>query len=143
MYRYTAILACIASLCLCSIEARAQDEPGRYTLKTIENGFVRLDTKTGAVSTCRKQDGNIICRAAADDRAALQNEIDRLQTANDDLRTKLAKRDEAVAQKKPAKPKADLPDDAELDRIMSFFEKLMERFFKFAQTMRDTLGKDI
>lgn len=142
MYRYAAILACLASLCLCSIEARAQDEPGRYTLKTIENGFVRLDTKTGAVSTCRKQDGNIICRAAADDRAALQEEIDRLQTANDELRAKMAKRNDATAKKKSARKKADLPDDEEVDRIMSFFEKLMKRFFKFAQTMRETLGHD-
>jgi hypothetical protein len=130
-------------LCLGVIGAHAEDGSGRYTLKAIEGGFLRLDTKTGAVSTCRKEDSNVICRAAADDRAVLQSEIDRLQTANDKLRAKLAKRNKASPAKKSTKPKSDLPDDEEMDRIMGFFEKLMKRFFKFAQSMRETFERDI
>jgi len=140
---YAKIMISMAVLCLGVIGAQAADEPGRYSLKAIEGGFLRLDTKTGAVSTCAKQDNNIICRAAADDRAALQSEIDRLQTANDELRAKLAKLNKQGATKKNAKPKSELPDDEEIDRIMGFFEKLMKRFFKFAQSMRETLDNDI
>ena len=143
MRRYATIMISILVLSLSLIGAEAADETERYTLKAVEDGFLRLDTKTGAVSTCRKQDSNIICRAAADDRAALQSEIDRLQADNDKLRAQLTELNKAGASKKRTKPKSELPDDEEIDRIMGFFEKLMKRFFKFAQSMRETLDNDI
>lgn len=143
MARYAKIMFAMVVLCLGVIGAHAEDGSGRYALKAIEGGFLRLDTKTGAVSTCRKEDSNIVCRAAADDRAVLQSEIDRLQTANDELRAKLAKLNKADPAKKNAKPKSELPDDEEIDRIMGFFEKLVKRFFNFAQSVRETFEHDI
>jgi len=72
MHRYSKIMISLGVLCLGVIGAQATEGSGRYVLKAIEGGYLRLDTKTGAVSTCTKQDNNVICRAAADDRAVLQ-----------------------------------------------------------------------
>ena len=43
--------------------AAAQDSAaGRYTMHQTEDGFVRLDTQTGAVSLCRKEANAWSCR---------------------------------------------------------------------------------
>jgi len=51
-----------------------------------DGGFVRLDRRSGAVSFCSMEGGALTCRAGADERAALQNEIDRLAAENDRLK---------------------------------------------------------
>src|SRR5947209_6883730 len=63
-------------------------ENGRYSMTPLEDGFLRLDTRTGAVALCRLVNGAPECRLAADERAALESEIGRLQAENRDLRLK-------------------------------------------------------
>ena len=58
--------------------APAATENGRFTMMPAGAGFLRLDTRSGAVSYCSLANGAAECRAAADDRAALMAEIDRL-----------------------------------------------------------------
>ena len=79
------------------------------------------------------------CSAVADDRAALQEEITRLQKENDALRRKQASA-EAMAKSEEDKT-GSLPSDADLDKIMGFMEKVMRRFFDFAKSLRDSLGE--
>jgi hypothetical protein len=57
-------------------------ENGRYSMTPVQEGFLRLDTRTGAVAMCRLVNGAPECRLAANERAALENEIGRLQAQN-------------------------------------------------------------
>ena len=111
--------------------AHAEGE-GRYRMEKTETGFVRLDTASGDVSLCREQDGQIVCRMAADERAAFEKELDLL-----------AKRVEAlekggVSGQTAAKPA--LPTDEEIDRTMTIMEKMMQRFMGIVKNLED--GKE-
>ena len=48
----------------------------------IEDGMLRLDTQTGAVSYCRKKEDTWACETAEDDQSALNTEITRLLRKN-------------------------------------------------------------
>lgn len=113
-----------------------EGKPGRYSMTPTEDGVLRLDTATGRVSHCRRKGAGWACTAAADDRAAYREEIERLQAENDRLRKRIA------GLEKKGGGKVLLPSDEEIDRVMGFFEKLMRRFFDFAKSMRDSLGRD-
>lgn len=120
--------------------ALAQDAaPGRYTMTPAGEGMMRLDTQTGAVSRCIRDAGSWVCKSIADDRMALENEIDRLSNENRQLRAQLAERGlEAPPEAKPQPdaPKSWLPDDKRVEEFMSFFEKIMRRFKQIAESMQ-------
>ena len=114
--------------------------PGRYTMTPAGEDMLRLDTKTGAVSRCKRASGNWVCKSVADDRMALENEIDRLSNENQRLRAVMAKR--GLKPPPETKPGTDapnfwLPDDSKVEEFMSFFEKLMSRFKQIADSMQD------
>jgi hypothetical protein len=96
----------------------ATAENGRYSMTPVQDGFLRLDTRTGAVALCRLVNGAPECRLAADERTAMENEIGRLQTENRDLRLKAPG---AGAANRPS----GLPSDQDMDRALSFAEKFM------------------
>src|SRR3569832_1687942 len=79
---------------LCSLVAASaySEETDHYRLEKSANGYVRMDTRTGAMSTCEERSGQLVCKMAADERAAYQDEMDRLQAsmkAMDERVTKL------------------------------------------------------
>ena len=98
-------------------------ENGRYSMTPAGNGFLRLDTRTGAVSLCSVVNASAECRAAADDRAALMYEIDRLTRLN--------------AENGKAAPRSVLPNKDEMDRSLDFAEQFMRRMMR---VMRDENG---
>jgi hypothetical protein len=137
-------------------------ENGRYTLSPIADGVIRLDTRTGSVSTCTNSGAGWACYAVPDERAALDAEIGRLQTDIEKLKTELASREPAVvgkteealpkgdALKKPESKLADnerkieipLPSDRDMDRVMSFLEQAWRRLVEMAnQVQKDVSGK--
>ncbi|HXO72525.1 MAG TPA: hypothetical protein VN838_26495 [Bradyrhizobium sp.] len=136
-------------------------ENGRYSLAPVADGVIRLDTRTGAVSTCNNSGAGWACYAVPDERAALDAEIGRLQSDNEKLKTQLAAREPTVTGKideplpktdslKPAPPKADaerkieipLPSDRDMDRVMSFLEQAWRRLIEMAQRVqKDFSGK--
>ena len=72
-------------------EAAVDGENGRYMMSPIPNGVIRLDTRTGAISTCNNNAGNgWTCYAVPDELAAMDAEIGRLQAENERLRMQLA-----------------------------------------------------
>lgn len=113
-----ALLACGAS------GAFAQPTPlsdnWRFRMQKVEEGFLRLDAQTGQVSLCRSRDGGWVCETAADDRAALEAEIKRLADRVATL--------ERQAKEQAPPSQLRVPTDAELDQMMSFFERVMKRF---------------
>jgi hypothetical protein len=113
----------LLALALAASPAIAQT-PGRFTFQPIDGGIMRLDTETGHVSHCTKAGDSLACRSVADDRAALQEEIDRLRRENEALRLG----------GKPSTPgitgKLQLPSEDEIDKAMTMFEKMMRRMMK-------------
>jgi len=150
-------------------QSMPDSENGRYALSPIADGVVRLDTRTGAVSTCNNAGGGWACYSMPDERAALDAEIGRLQAENEKskaelekLRTELAAReadvkgktDEALPKSDPlkkAEPKSaegerkieiQLPSDRDMDRVISFLEQAWRRLVEMANQMqKDVSGK--
>jgi exonuclease VII small subunit len=108
--------------------AQAEGE-GRYRMEKTETGFIRLDTLSGDVSLCREQDGQIVCRMAADERAAFEKELDLLTKLVEALEKGGAT---ALTDAKPA-----LPTDEEIDRTMTIMEKMMQRFMGIVKNLED------
>src|ERR1700722_5801466 len=77
-------------------------ENGRYALSPVPDGVVRLDTRTGAVSTCSNSGAGWACYAVPDERAALDAEIGRLQADNERSRAELEKLKAELAAREPA-----------------------------------------
>lgn len=94
-------------------------EGDRFTLQPTEGGFLRLNKETGAVSFCTAKEGVASCRLGADERAALEAEIERLRAEN--ARLKVAR---------PAPPPSALPSEQEFERAMSFTERFLRRIMR-------------
>lgn len=60
----------------------ATEEGQRYAFHRVGDKFVRLDTRTGQVAECGWVASGWSCKAAADERTALDSEIARLQQEN-------------------------------------------------------------
>jgi hypothetical protein len=117
---------------------------------------VRLDTRTGAVSTCGDKGNGWACTIVPDERAAYDAEIGRLLKDNTALKAELAQRDAAIAGKadgaKPDTPKqkADgerkleipLPSDRDIDRALGFVESAWRKLIDLAtRVQRDLDGR--
>ena len=122
-------------------------ENGRYSSYPLADGVVRLDTRTGQMSRCNRNDSGWACTAIPDERAALEAEIARLQDQNVKLKKELLTRGLPVPEiSRPsiAKPEAlelNLPSDADVDKILSFFEKVWRRLFEIARTVQKDADK--
>src|SRR6266567_3190030 len=137
-------------------------ENGRYALSPTSDGVLRLDTRTGAVSTCSNSGMGWACYAVPDERAALDAEIGRLQADNEKLKSELASREPTVTGKiEEPMPKSDslkksepkvaegehkieipLPSDRDMDRMMSFLERAWRRLIEMAnRVQKDVNGK--
>ena len=156
-----ALIACFAGLGSMKAQSVSDIEKGRYALSPVADGVIRLDTRTGAVSTCNNSGAGWACYAVPDERAALDAEIGRLQSDNEKLKAQLAAREPTVTGKideplaktdslKPATPKAEgerkieipLPSDRDMDRVMSFLEQAWRRLIEMAQRVqKDFSGK--
>lgn len=81
-------------------DSTPDSENGRYTMSTTADGVIRLDTRTGAISTCNNSGGTgWACYTVPDERAAMDAEIGRLEAENEKLRAQLASRDQTVTGK--------------------------------------------
>jgi hypothetical protein len=90
--------------------AAAATEGGsaRYSFHRVGDSFIRLDTQTGQVSKCGWVAAGWSCQAAADERAALDSEIARLQHENAELKKSLL----AQGVDLPSGPVAEAPNQA-------------------------------
>jgi hypothetical protein len=158
----TALMFCLGGACAAVAQAMPDTENGRYALSPVTDGVIRLDTRTGAVSTCTNTGTGWACYAVPDERAALDEEIGRLQSDNEKLRAELAAREPTVTGKideplpktdslKKPEPKVaegerrieiPLPSDRDMDRVMSFIEQAWRRLMEMANRMqKDVSGK--
>ena len=164
--KFLPIIAAAALTVCAGGHARAGALPdtdnGRYALSPLADGVLRLDTRTGAVSTCSNTGAGWACYAVPDERAALDAEIGRLQADNEKLKAQLADREPVVTGKieeplpksdslKKSEPKVaegerkieiPLPSDRDMDRVMSFLERAWRRLIEMAnRVQKDVNGK--
>lgn len=109
--------------------AYAQDN-GRYRIEGTETGYVRLDTRTGALSVCNEQQGQLICKMATEDREAYENDISDLQDRVKKLEDKLAAVESGAASATSSK----LPSEAEFEQSLGYMERFMRRFMDVAKS---------
>ena len=86
----------------------AAGPPGRFSLNRVDGGFLRLDAQTGHVAFCSARAAGWTCETAAEDRAALEMEIGRLQDEVADLKQQLADLRADLREPPPPRPPADL-----------------------------------
>jgi hypothetical protein len=145
----------VFTLCVVpTLAARAQSTPpdadeSRYVFNRVQDGFIRLDTRTGQVSLCSKR-AVWTCDVVADERVALDNEMARLQAENAALKKELLARGlDLPGGVKPPPPVArgndqefKLPNNAEFERMMAFLEKTWRRLVEMMTNFqRDMLKK--
>jgi hypothetical protein len=104
----------------------------RFTLHKVDDGYLRLDGRTGAVSMCTRPDSGWVCRAVPDERSALESEIGRLAAENAELKRTLLDRGASLPGL-PPRPPAEVgvgsaaPTDSDVDRVVALAEKLWRR----------------
>jgi hypothetical protein len=156
-----ALMLCLCGIAAANAEPKPEPENGRFALSPLPDGVMRLDTRTGDVSTCSNTGAGWACYAVPDERAALDAEIGRLQADNEKLKAELlASREPTVTGKideplpktdslKP-EPKVEsdrkieipLPSDRDMDRVRSFLEQAWRRLVEVANRMqKDIAGK--
>jgi len=121
-------------------------EDGRYSFHRIGENFIRLDAQTGQVSQCGWGSSGWSCQAAADERAALDGEIARLQRENVELKKSLLSHGlplpagmvAAAPSQPPPVPPAKIPEtapnkepkepnSAEVNRAIAFVKHVWRR----------------
>jgi hypothetical protein len=130
--------------------AAPQTDDRRYTFNRVDDGYLRLDGRTGQVSLCLQRPAGWACQAVPDERTALEAEIARLQAENAAIKKELIARNlplpgtikpEAPAAS-PDDPRLQLPNDADLNKVMNFVEKVWRRLLEMMATvLKDLLKK--
>lgn len=143
-------LIAIAGILTMIAAATAEDATpgaGRYQITPSEEGFTRLDTKTGSISHCDKSDGVWRCTplAGADD--AVQSRLDEVAGAVTDLAAAvdslteqvgaLTGRLDALTTRVEAGGRLSLEEEAQRrEEALSFAEQVMQRFFDMVRDIK-------
>jgi hypothetical protein len=136
----------LAAFVIVAPAAHAQSAPesenGRYSFSPVSDGMLRLDTRSGQVSLCARKDTGWACNAVPDERSALENEIARLQRENGAMKKDMLARGlplpsgvagAAADKQRELNVTVPLPSDAEIDRMMTAFEKMWRRIVELVQ----------
>ena len=144
------VLALFAGSVAWAQSAPAEGDDARYTFNRADEGYLRLDGRTGQVSICTRRPVGWACQAVPDERTALEAEIARLQGENVALKKELLARNLALPSTvkpeqpatKPEEPRLQLPNDADLNKMMTFIEKVWRRLVDMIVTLqKDMLNK--
>ncbi len=158
MFRIAFVLA-VASAAFAASGARAQNglagsapadsADSHYTFSRVQDGYLRLDNRTGQVSFCNKRTVGWARQLVPEDRVAFEGEIARLQEENATLKREFLTRglplpggiqgDPPPAQgERSLKPR----NDANIERMRSLAEKLWQRLVDLIVSMqKDVLKK--
>jgi len=112
---------------LCALPALAQETPS-YTLEKTSDGFVRMNNKTGEMSICQERAGQLVCRVAAEERTAYEQDIA-------ELKGRVAKLEDTVSAmgKIPPVVRDALPSDEQFEKSLSYMERFFRRFMDIAK----------
>jgi hypothetical protein len=136
----------------------AEDSPpegdkGRYTMSATPDGVIRLDTRTGSISTCSNAAGSGWSCYAVPDEALPKDQAlpksDQLQKTDPNAtesKSGAPKPAEKLAEPKSAdgarRIEIPLPSDQDMDRLMAFAEQAWRRLIEMAnRVQKDLSGK--
>jgi hypothetical protein len=94
-----------------------------------------------------RTDAGWACKVVPDERSALESEIARLQSDNATLKKDLLARGLPVpggpgpSSAKPGEPELKLPSDAEVDKVISFLEKVWRRLIEMGRSVQRDVEK--
>jgi len=129
-----AILAGVALLA--GITVACAQETSRYTLEKTADGYVRMDNRTGEMSICSERSGQLVCRLAADERTAFEDELDRVMGKLEDIEKRLAALEKSA-------PVNVIPSDEDLEKTLNFMERFFRRFMDVVKDFdKDIRGGD-
>lgn len=111
------------------VGAHAAEE--RYRLEKTDHGYVRMDTRTGAMSICEEQSGELVCKPAADERDASREQIEHLEAAVRALEKRVA----ALERNLPSVQVPALPSEEEFDKGMDYMDRLLRRLMGIVKDM--------
>ena len=127
----------------------------RWSFKRVDDGFVRLDNKTGQVAHCTPAHPGWACQAVPQDRAALEKQVAQLKAEVDSLKKEIATLRAAAALPPPPPPAPKegpavslrMPTQAELahardyvsDTLSASWHRLVRMIMHF---QHDVLRKD-
>ena len=124
------------------------NEDARFTFHRTEDGYLRLDGRSGQVSLCNRRPAGWLCQAVPDERAVLEGELARLQVDNAALKRELVAHNLPLPgtikpdpPAKPAEPRLQLPSDAEFNQVVNFIEKVWRRLAEMITTVQRDLMK--
>ena len=156
MIRSRLLATSIAGSAVAATVANAQPSSpeggdARFTFHRADDGYLRLDGRSGQVSMCNRRSSGWQCQLVPDERTALEAEIARLQSDNAALKKELLSRnlplpngmrpDQPAPKSQVQRPQ--LPDDAELNRIMGVLEKVWRRLVEMIASVQRDLQKRI
>jgi hypothetical protein len=123
----------------------------RFTFHRADDGYLRLDGRSGQVSMCNRRTTGWQCQLVPDERTALEAEISRLQSDSAVLKKELLSRnlplpdgmrpDQTAPKSQVQRPQ--FPDDAELNRVMSVMEKIWRRLVEMIASVQRDIQKRI
>lgn len=125
----------IGSLSLAMSTGLAAAEPGRYSMLPSDGGFIRLDTLTGAMSTCTKSGADWACADMAETAEASRKRLSELEAENKSLKDEIKRMEETIGlgtspgQPGDALPKNfTMPDEKDVDQAFDYLEKMVKKF---------------
>lgn len=121
-------------------------QSGRYTMTPVDEGYLRFDSDTGALSMCRRKAGAWACSPVPDEHSALKSEIERLAGENKELQGAIKRLEELLRLPDEAAPskrgsqgvfKFRLPTEGDIDTAADYVQRMLR---KFKDRMRDLKG---
>ena len=151
MIRIRPLLFAIAVCALSCGPASAQgtepeNEESRFSFFRAEDGYLRLDGRTGQVSLCTRRPVGWLCQALPEERAAFEAEVARLQLENAALKQEVLAHDlplpAGVGPERPPAAGQPSPSDRDASQFMSVIENVWRRLVAMiVNVQRDLLSK--
>ena len=116
---------------LLAMASASAAEDDRYVLEKSGDRFVRMDRQTGEMSNCKSEGEALVCKLAADERTAYQDEIDRLQRSLDTLDQRVVKLENSLT----SKLESSLPTEEEFNKTLSYMERFMRSFMDLTKDL--------
>ena len=133
-----AVITGLSMLPLLTGAALAQQSEERYRLERTEDGYVRMDTLTGAMTLCQERGGELACRpasqtgetgsanVAAGTSGAAEIEALRQQVAELEKRVQALESNGGVL---------DVPLEQEFEQSLNFMERFFRRFIDIVKDL--------
>jgi hypothetical protein len=151
MIRIRPLLFAMAACALSCAPASAQgaepdNEDSRFSFFRAEDGYLRLDGRTGQVSLCTRRPVGWLCQALPEERAAFEAEVARLQLENAALKQEVLAHDlplpAGIGPERPPAAGQRSPIDRDANQFMSVIENVWRRLVAMiVNVQRDLLSK--